>query len=308
MDNKNRKKLIFCLLIVVIVATAYAQFVMFANKKAQANHGPQSKNTGGAVAESGNAKATSNTADGNAATAATTAHQPLVADNEHIKIPTIQAGVHYKRLTEKIRSKPSIRQLTSSSANKVQVLIFFSYGCSVCKHLNKPFDEWANKQDSNKVMISKHPVSFNHGWETLAQAYYAVQALGKSATLDEVIFTGIHEKSQPLWKQKNLEELLAQHGVDKTAFQQAFTAFSVKTQAKAANDLSIAFELAAIPNIIVNGPSSTFVTNLSMTKSPELLFAVVDHLIQKEMKENTQPETTVVPPAAEATVPAPAAT
>ena len=196
----------------------------------------------------------------------------------------IQAGIHYKVMPEKIRSKEQVRQLMANNPDKIQVLIFFNYGCSVCRGLNAPFDSWAAKQDVKTILINKLPVSFNRGWGTLAQAFYTVQGLGKSARLDEVIFSSIHEKSMPLWDVQNLENVLAENGVDRAEFKQTFNSFNVNNQTKWANDLSIAFEIAAIPNIVVTGPYGAYITNLSMTKDQVLLFRVLDFLIKKEIK------------------------
>lgn len=203
------------------------------------------------------------------------------------KMPQIQAGVHYKRLSEKICSNTKVKQLTSSNADKIQVTMFFSYGCSVCRVLNKPFDEWASKQDKNKLNIFKLPVSFNRGWASLAQAFFTVQSLHKSDTLDEIIFSGIHDKAMPLWAEKPLEDLFFNNGVDRSLFKNTFHSFNVNNQVKWANDLSLAFELSAIPNIIIIGPYNSYNTNLSMTTDPKFLFAVIDYLVKKELKSST---------------------
>ena len=67
----------------------------------------------------------------------------------------IQAGIHYKRLPDKIRSNQHIKQLTSKYANKVHVMMFFSYGCFVCRRLVQPFDNWATKQKkiSSSILV-----------------------------------------------------------------------------------------------------------------------------------------------------------
>ena len=196
----------------------------------------------------------------------------------------IQAGIHYKKLADKIRANTQIQQLTNQGAGKVQVLMFFSYGCTVCRRLNQPFDNWAKQQKKDKIEISKVPVSFNYGWPMLAQAFYTSQALHKSEVLDEIIFADIHEQAKPLWQEVKMEDLFFEHGVTRELFKQTFHSFNVSNKVKWANDLSLAFELPNIPNIIVHGPYGSYVTNLVMTKDPQFLFTVIDHLMQKELK------------------------
>lgn len=198
----------------------------------------------------------------------------------------IQAGIHYKKLDEKIRSNPMLQQLNSQGDGKVQILMFFSYGCAVCRRLNQPFDNWAKKQANNtNIEMSKIPVSFNYGWPMLAQAFYTAQALNRSDTLDEVIFSSIHEQSKPLWQEDKMEEVFIAHGVNKDVFKQMFHSFTVSNKVKWANDLSLAFGLANIPNIVIHGPYGSYVTNLVMTKDPQSLFIVIEHLVQKELKK-----------------------
>lgn len=214
-------------------------------------------------------------------TAVTVANDQII---EVPKLPQIRAGIHYKKLSEKICSKPNVKQFISRSAGQVQVAMFFSYGCSVCRNLNKPFDEWAKMQNKNTISISKLPVSFNRGWDMLAKAFFTVQNLGKSDPLDEIIFAGINEQAMPLWIESKLEDLFAEHGIDRPLFKSTFLSFNVNNQVKWANDLSLAFELSSIPNIIVVGPYSAYITNLSMTQDPRLLFMVINHLVTKELK------------------------
>lgn len=209
-----------------------------------------------------------------------TTNVPMPANNG-----SIQAGIHYKKLADKIRTNTHVQQLTSQGAGKVQVLMFFSYGCAVCRRLSTPFDTWAKQQAKDKIEISKVPVSFNYGWPNLARAYYTVQTLQKSDELDELIFAGIHEQAKPLWQEDKLSDMLFEHGFSRELFKQTFNSFAINNKVKWANDLALAFELPNIPNIIINGPYGSYVTNLVMTKEPKFLFAVIDHIVQKELKK-----------------------
>lgn len=195
---------------------------------------------------------------------------------------TIQAGIHYKKLTKQITDNKPIQQLANQYTAKVQVFMFFSYGCSACRHLSQPFDNWAKLQDKAKVAVDKIPVSFNYGWPILARAYYTAQLLQQSAILDKVIFAGIHEQAKPLWQEKKLAELFAEYNINKELFTQTFSSFVVLNKVKWGNDLALAFKLSSVPNVVIHGPYGSYVTNLVMTQKPEILLAVVEHLIKKE--------------------------
>ena len=197
--------------------------------------------------------------------------QPLKSLSE--QTTQIQAGIHYKRVAEKILKNKLVQQLTNSSNSKVQVMMFFNYGCGVCRRLNQPFNDWAKQQINSIINIQKIPVSFNQSWKTLAQAFYTVQALHKSAQLDEIIFANLHEKAMPLWQEEKLKDFFIANGIEQGTFTKVFYSFHVNNQVKWANDLSLAFELVTVPNIIVSGPYGTYITNLVMTREPQFLFA-----------------------------------
>lgn len=191
-----------------------------------------------------------------------------------------QLGKHYKKLPDRIRANDDVKLLASEDKNQTQVIVFFSYACYWCGQLNKPFDNWRLTRGKD-VRTYMFPVGFNKVWLVLAKAYFTAQILDHTGALDDAIYNAIHKQAMPLGNEENLEEFFVGQGVDREKFKSVYNSFNVDTKVKRADELSIAFEIDATPNIIVNGVKGTYMTNLAMTKDTETLFAVIDYLVQK---------------------------
>lgn len=193
-----------------------------------------------------------------------------------------QAGKHYKKIPDRVRGHEDVKQLSHADPGKVQVIMFFSYACYWCSQLNKPFDNWSLRQTDN-VKAYMLPVAFNRAWLVLAKGFFTAQTLDHTGALDDAIFAAIHQQGMPLWQEKKLEDFCVAHGVEREKFNQIFNSFDVDSKVKRADELSLAFEIDATPNIIVNGPKGAYITNLVMNKDKDVLLEVVDHLVQKAM-------------------------
>lgn len=190
-----------------------------------------------------------------------------------------QLGKHYKKLSDKVRASNDIKRFVEANNNQTKVAMFFSYACYWCSQLHKPFDTWALQHSS--VKAQKFPVAFNRAWLTLAKAYFTAQVLDPSGNLDDNIFSGIHEHGLQLWEEKALEDFFASKGITKDKFKATMNSFDTDTKVKLADELSIAFEIDATPNVIVTGVKGAYITNLVMTRDKDILFAVIDYLVQK---------------------------
>ena len=194
----------------------------------------------------------------------------------------IKSGISYRKMSDNIRNNIKVRQFKNCDPNKVQVIMFLNYGCPACKRLNKDFMEWANKQ-TNNVAIYRIPVTFNKKLlRNLAQAFYAAEILDKTGSIDEAIFTGILEKGLQLWHEEKLEKLFKEYNIPSDEFKTTFSSFNIVNKVKQADELTLAFEITTTPNVIVNGFTKCYITNLVMTGNVPNLLDVLDYLIAKE--------------------------
>jgi len=197
-------------------------------------------------------------------------------------------GQDYIKLSDKIRKNSEVTQFLSANPNKVQVVFFFNYGCHACEAFNKPFEKWLGQQrqqKNSKFIIYKFPVSFNPQWEMLAKLYFVMETLDPKMKLNDDVFDAIHKQGLRLWQEPVMKKFFVQHGYGEKAFDQAFSSPSVTKQVKRADDLSKGYEITATPDIVVNGPVSSYMLNVVKAGNDvDRLFKILTYVIRREAK------------------------
>lgn len=197
-------------------------------------------------------------------------------------------GQDYIRLSDKIRKNSDVAKFLSVNPNKIQVVFFFNYGCHACEAFNKPFEKWLDqqqKQKNNKMVIYKFPVSFNSQWEMLAKLYFVMESLDPKMRLNDDIFDAIHKQGLRLWQEPVMKKFFVQHGYTESAFDRAFSSPVVAKQVKRADDLSKGYEITATPDIVVNGPVSSYMLNVVKAgNNVDKLFQILNYVIRREAK------------------------
>src|SRR5690606_769602 len=113
-----------------------------------------------------------------------------------------ELGRDYTRLT--------IPQATST--DKVEVLEFFSWGCSHCAQMYPLLDAWEKELPPNAILV-KVPISLGHReWGQLVRAYYALESMGELERLEGAVFDAIHVQKQPLFNENRIAAWAASQG------------------------------------------------------------------------------------------------
>jgi protein dithiol oxidoreductase (disulfide-forming) len=138
-------------------------------------------------------------------------------------------------------------------AGKVEVVEFFSYACPHCAHFHAPLKKWVAQLPATAVFV-RVPVSFGRReWGQLTRAYYALEAIGELARVDDALFDAIHEKRQPLFDEESLTAWVAQQGVDAQKFSSAFGSQAVSSKAMRAEQMSRDYQISSVPTLVVAG-------------------------------------------------------
>jgi thiol:disulfide interchange protein DsbA len=86
-------------------------------------------------------------------------------------------------------------QITDTPA-KIEVIEFFSYGCPHCSEFHPIVGKWAAALPSD-VTFKRVPVTFGRPqWASLARLFYALEATGDLARLDNAVFDALHKGGQ----------------------------------------------------------------------------------------------------------------
>lgn len=168
----------------------------------------------------------------------------------------------------------------TDSPGKLEVLEFFWYGCPHCNAFEPAVKEWVKRLPADVVFKKVH-VALGPSWAPHQQLYYTLDALGKSAALDDKVFAALHVEQVSLDKPERMADFVAKHGVDRKAFLDTYASFAVQTKMRKATQQAQAWGLDGVPALGVNGK---YFTAPSMARGNAQALQVVDHLLELERK------------------------
>ncbi len=175
----------------------------------------------------------------------------------------------------------------TESGKKVEVLEFFWYGCPHCNALQPPLKAWL-KQKPADVEFRRVPAVLAESWVPLTRAYYALEVTGAVEKLHPEMFSAIHEKSLKLQEPKLLFDWVAQNGVDRQKFADAYGSFGVQSRTQRSVDMTRNYDVSGTPTITVDGK---YLLAPSMMLKPdrnvdyEKFFQALDQVIAMARKE-----------------------
>jgi protein dithiol oxidoreductase (disulfide-forming) len=164
------------------------------------------------------------------------------------------------------------------SGNKIEVLEFFFYGCSHCFDLHPHMTSWEKKMPKDVELVYV-PTIFNANWEPMAYTYYALEVLGKNHELHHDLYEAWNVKNVDLGDLNKISNYLAQFGVDKKKFADAYQSFGVQSKVTRSKQMSQTFNIRGTPTLIVDG--RYLITGLQ----PAAAVKVMSELIEKVRKD-----------------------
>jgi cyclophilin family peptidyl-prolyl cis-trans isomerase len=180
-----------------------------------------------------------------------------------------QLGVHYTTL--------AVPEQTAAPG-RVEVVELFSFGCPHCYELDAHISQWGSEQASH-VAFRQVPAIWNAPMKTLAQAYYAAEALGVEKQIHMKLFEAIVIRQQKISTPEELAAFYAANGVDRDAFNKAFASDAVALQVAQSETMTRRYNPAGVPEIIVNGK---YRVDRMRAGGLAQMVAVVDYLVAKE--------------------------
>ena len=116
-------------------------------------------------------------------------------------------------------------------------------------------------------------------WGQLSRAYYALEATGDLARLDDALFDGIHKEKRQLFSEDELAAWASEHGVEAAKFRAAFESPGVSAQAKRAEQVSRDFKVNSVPHMVVDGKY------IVIGKTHEEMLKIARQLVDKSAAE-----------------------
>ena len=166
----------------------------------------------------------------------------------------------------------------TQSADKVEIIEFFWYGCPHCYAFEPLIEEWSKNLPKNVEFI-RQPAVFNEVWAKHAKAYYVADALGIVEKVHADLFDAIQNKKEPLDTEASLAQFFAAHGVSEAQFKEAYSSFGVDSKVRQAPVIAAKYGITGVPTVIINGK---YKTNGTVAGSHEKMIEVMNTLIKQE--------------------------
>lgn len=168
-----------------------------------------------------------------------------------------------------------------ASGKKIEVLEFFSYGCSHCYHLHPLLTKWEKRMPKD-VELQYVPVVFGASQEPMAHTFYALESMGQIKRLHDPLFVAWNVTGVDLSDEEKIAEFVAKYGVDRNSFSADYNSFSVSSKVARSNQWVLSYGIRGTPTMIVDG--KYVITNLL----PEDAIRVLDEVIKIARKERSK--------------------
>ncbi len=169
------------------------------------------------------------------------------------------------------------------SGSKIEVLEFFFYGCSHCFKLHPMLSAWEKKMPKD-VELTYVPAIFNPSWEPMARTLYALETLGQRAQLHDDLFNAWNVSHTDLTDEAKISDFVAQHGVDRKQFGDAYNSFSMQSKVMRAKQMGQSYGIRGTPTLIVDG--KYLITALHPAETMQVLNALVDKARKERAGKN----------------------
>ena len=177
-----------------------------------------------------------------------------------------------KQYTELSNPQPT------SSADKIEVVELFWYGCPHCHSLEPHIQKWLSTKPDD-VEFVRMPAILSNRWELLAKAYYTAELLDVVDKTHVALFEALHTKKIKIDDEAALQKFFVSQGVSAEDFKKTFNSFAVNIKINNARQMTRRYATSGVPLLVVNGKYST---SQSMARGSEAAIKVVNYLIEKE--------------------------
>lgn len=185
-----------------------------------------------------------------------------------------QEGQHYFRI-EPAQSTPT---------DTIEVTEVFSYACIHCAHFEPTVSAWKKKMPAG-ASLAYLPAAWNPGWETLARAFYAAEALGILDQTHQAFFDALHVERRAFASVQDIADWhAAKAGVAAADFLATMNSPAVNIKVNRSKQMVPRYGVDGTPSVVVAGKYR--ITGGSAGGWPEVM-QVVDFLIAKEIAART---------------------
>ncbi len=180
-----------------------------------------------------------------------------------------EEGVQYKVIEN---TQPT------ASADKIEVLELFWYGCPHCYQLEPELEAWLENKPDDVVFV-RLPAILGPSWELHARAFYTAELLGVTDKIHKPLFDRIHKEKKAVRNVQQLKDFFVAQGVSAHDFDKTYNSFAVITKTNRAKQAVNQYGISGVPTLVVDGKYRTSAREAGSNKG---MLEVVDFLVKKE--------------------------
>lgn len=174
---------------------------------------------------------------------------------------------HYTRLS---------RPPANASAEPVEVLEFFTYGCRRCREVEPLIAQWVNGVPT-KAILRRMPVAVWDDFAILQDLYFAIEALGRVGDLHPKLFDAVQREHRRIEDEEQIGDFVASHGMDRARFLAVLNSDEIASKSLESRLLAEKFQVSGTPTFIVG---REWVTDIPRAGSGAKAVEVVDFLVR----------------------------
>lgn len=160
---------------------------------------------------------------------------------------------------------------------QVEVIEFFSYGCVHCMNFEPIFSAWKKSAPKN-VAVRREHVGFQSSFEPLQRIFYALEALGEVDKVHAKVFAALQKERKRVDRPDVLFPWIADQGLDRAKFEQAYKSFGVASKVRRAVQLQEAYKVEGTPAL---GIAGRYYTDGSLAGGFERMLQVTNQLVKQ---------------------------
>jgi thiol:disulfide interchange protein DsbA len=174
----------------------------------------------------------------------------------------------------------AIEPVQPTAGDKIEVTEVFSYACIHCAHFQGVVDGWRKRMPA-AASFSYMPAAWNPGWELMARAYYAAEALGILDKTHQAFYDALHVEHKPF---ANLDDIAQWHaakaGIKAEDFIAAASSSAVNIKVNRSKQMVPRYGIDGTPSVVVAGK---YRVTGPAAGGLEQMFEIVDFLVAKEI-------------------------
>jgi thiol:disulfide interchange protein DsbA len=185
-----------------------------------------------------------------------------------------------------------VRQDVKATGSKVEVIEFFMFHCPACYGLEPQLAAWVKSQ-GDAIAFRRIHVPYTGPADPEAHLFLTLEALGKTEAMFPKVEHAVHVERIRLVKDDAILDWVANNGIGKAQFLDAWNSFGVMTALRRLPRLVGDYKVDSTPMLVVNGRYVTSPTHASSRSgdgsagaAAKATMQVLDVLVTRSRAEN----------------------